>query len=151
MTDSKSAGILAQMMQQSNAIVAAKRAPAAPLPPPDPMRVRVEAPFPNDFPMEALVSQYRAMKTILSDMERTLDIISGHLKAEPAPVAAPAPASEAAVREMMTAAPQVLTRVSADGWVCPDHGDSIIKTSSKTGREFRACPVCGEIERRTVA
>lgn len=35
-----------------------------------------------------------------------------------------------------------------DGWVCPDHGQVRIKTSTRTGREYKGCPVdgCPEVE-----
>ena len=43
-----------------------------------------------------------------------------------------------------------IVHLSNEGWACPDHGMAVIKTSARTGREYKACPVdgCGEIERR---
>jgi hypothetical protein len=58
------------------------------------------------------------------------------------------PASEAVIAEMLAAVPPIIAR--PDGWSCPDHGKVITKHSSRTGREYKACPVegCMEIERR---
>jgi hypothetical protein len=37
-------------------------------------------------------------------------------------------------------------QAAAFGWVCPVHGKSVTKTSSK-GREFKGCPECTQFER----
>lgn len=98
---------------------------------------------------EALLYGHDLVLSVLDAPEsKPVDIVAARKRAEAEADARHAGneawdvAGEQAVKEIMAAAPPILT------WSCPDHGQSVIKISSK-GREYRTCPVpgCGEIER----
>jgi hypothetical protein len=123
--------------------------------------VAVDATFPNDIPLDALRMHVGAFEQLAKDLRQTYEMIVRHMRQ------GPEPASEAAIAEIVATAPPVLVATTAEvptaeevretmqqrgyEWVCPTHAAAVTKTSTRTGRTYRACPQCDEIERRTVS
>lgn len=141
--------------------------PGTAVPPPSLAQITVAAPFPNDMPIDALRIHTRALRVyarqlneLADDIDATIDAIEGNVAppvvTESLPALVEASASPEVIAEIRAAAPAIMDlppAVAASlpghrsvGWVCPVHGEAEVKTSTRTGREYRVCPKCDERE-----
>jgi hypothetical protein len=164
--------------QMTAAIMSSKEQKAATLTPvgmetPAIARVKGDV-FPFDSgAVEQVVHSARVIREELASIEaalRSIERAVGTPEGGPPPVVVVSPKEQAAIaqreveqkadatfkahydEQSREAQAQVFTAQDStqdEGWVCPAHGDTAVQTrTSRKGREFQACGLCQEFERR---
>lgn len=157
--DSMAAGLMENKVKASVGLTPV-RGEGRPLDPPvaGVLPRQTSATFPNDQPTEVVLQAVRGIRQQLKAIEAALAAIDELIATPDAP--APAPDPKQAEREADARAETFAERwdtlkeaavASAfppvqNGWVCPDHGKAVEKTSP-AGRDYIGCPECKKFQR----